>query len=839
MAPVGPIPEGQEPARVPRSWGLGALLENSLVRFVVQAFNRLRESVAETFRYGVESTLESLEWPLLDLVGPVLDDLLAIPELPDSLRNIISRMRAGTHPAPVIGLAVLLPLLVLPVANALFSGLFTIVSYGSNRLFKPFRLDFGTWFLANKRSPVLDADMRRELAGQGWSEQQIEVATLVSERWPDASELMTLWRRGDIDDLGFGVRIQALGVNAEGVEMFRKLKDLIPGPGDLVRFALREAWRDDVAAKWGYDQARVPEFDEWMEKQGYSTEWSRAFWRAHWVVPSVGQGFEMLHRGEINDDEMVDLLKINDLAPGWVGPLMAIARPVPGRIDRRWAYEEGEINEQELFDLYKSDGYDDFWAGVLTSTVIKRAVSEVKGLTRAAVERAYRKRRLSRQEAVTMLVDLGIQLAIADFYLEQVDQDRSEELLDRRADAVEKGYLAGLLAEGDVYERLGVLGIATEEIEADLEIWNIVLGTRTKRPSRANLDKWFRQGTIGVPEYRRHMSLLQYSGAYVDMYLASLAVERVELAEKEERAAREEQERVRTARYRSDYQRDKAGVDKDIAELNAAIADAQVALVSAQGEREERLRHVMSVAEIAALEREYKALFREADVAVETARLRVAALRVSVQENEVQQSEIKRALAANRDVVLHERLSTERLALDTQLAGFTRAIAGRRTTVAEIRERVFLVEDPEVAIEMRQRVLELQREIAEYQELQAEMRERQEEIDEALRLTLSLEEKQAFQIQIAELAAAVSRVQGEIDALRETIRVVQVEKSELEQELQSSIDALPGRDEQIVIRSEYDALIDDIQSRIAVFRSNIAELRIAKSRLLVEYRSVD
>lgn len=836
MSPIAPIPDVPEPGKVPRSWGLGALFENSLVRFIVQAFNRAKTGIAETLRYAVDQVLETLERPLLDMAGPVIDDLLDMPELPDSFRSMLIKARSGQHQAGIIIIGAVLVAAVQFLGPAAFSGLAEKIRQGSFNLFNPNLLDFSTWFYAAKRNPAYKGRMMQELAWQGWTEQQVQAAELVAERYPDVSELMTLWRRGDLSDGQFNQRLTALGVPSSGVAMFRNLKDLIPGPADLVRMSVREAWRDDVASAWGYDQGYVPEFGEWMQKQGYPVEWARKYWRAHWMTPSIGQGFEMMHRGEISEGQLEELLKINDLAPGWVRPMMAIARPVPGRIDRRWAFEEGEITSEELFALYKSDGYDDFWAGVLTNTVAKRALSVAKGLTRSSVERAYRKRRLSRVDALSMLGDLGIQAGVAAFYLDQVDQDRTDELLDRREDAVKKQYLAGLITEDQVYERLGALGVASDEIEADLEVWNVVLDAKVRRPSRANLDKWFRQGIVDVPGYRRQMGLLQYDGAYIDLYLASLAVERAGIAGKEERAAREEQERIRSSRIKTTYQRDKAVIDTDIAELQAAIADAQVALVAAQNERDAKVGQVLSVADVAALEREYKPLLREADAAIETARLQVAELRVDIREIEAEQNEARRSLAANRDVARQETLKAEQLALSTQIAGLARQNAGRVAEIARLQEQIPTETDAAVTAEKKQRILLLKREIAETKEVVAEKQEREQEINEALRETLSLVQRQTLEVQIAERTSEIDQVQVEVDRLRVTVQEVLAERNDLQSELQGQIEALPGRAEQIAIRLEYDSLIDEIQSRIAVFRSNIAELRISKAMLTVAHR---
>ena len=73
--------------------------------------------------------------------------------------------------------------------------------------------------------------------------------------------------------------------------------------------------------------------------------------------------------------------------------------------------------------------------------------------------------------------------------------------------------------------------------------------------------------------------------------------------------------------------------------------------------------------------------------------------------------------------------------------------------------------------------------------------------------------------------------------LDEGIRQTQIERLGVEAEYKASVEAMPGRAEQIEIRAGYEAKIDVVQSRIATLRANVADRRLAKTDLVVEWRS--
>jgi len=836
MSPIAPIPSVPEPPRLSRAVGLGRLAENSLVRFFVQVFNLAKDALAELLRNAIERLLESVEKPLAEMAGPVLGDVLESPALPPSVRSMLTRVKDARDQAGIIGLAVAAGTVISMLVPAMLSGVRDKVQQVSFFVTRPYLLDFHTWLVASRRNPTLKFEMENDLRGQGWREDQISAARLASETRLGVNEILAAFVRGEISDGIARVRLQQHGVAAEDIAVLLKLTEQIPGPGDLVRFALREAWRDDVAARYGYDQGMVAEFTSWMQKQGYDPEWSRAYWRSHWMVPSVGQGFEMMHRGIISDAELVELLTVNDIAPGWIPNLVAMARPVPGRVDRRWAFDENEINETQLFDLFKADGYDDFWAGVMTNTVVKRSVSESKGLTRAAIVAAYRKRRLTFNESVSMLDDIGIQEAVAQFFLGQADSDRADDLLERRIAVVKKQFSAGDLTAAEAAGALRQLGVGSAEIDVYIEEWSIARTSKVKRPSRSNLDSFFRDGVINVASYRDQMDRLGYSDVYIDWYLASLSIERQEIAEKDERAARIESERVGKDKKKTNYQMSKARVDVDIAELNAAIASAQVALVEAQNERDQQLTHALPAAAIAALEREYQPLLFDAEAAIAEAQLRIARLQTTIKESRASIALVNRSLIENVDMTKYAALKAERLTAQTSQARLGESIAADTVAIAQLKEAIPAFTDESEIAAAKQQLLALQTAIAQSKEQQAILLTQIKELDEEMSRSLSAVRRSELLSEKSTLGVDIAGIETEIASVRETIRAVQFDRETLESELAAQVTALPGSEAQIAIRSEFLTRTGQIESNIKEYRENVALLRLEKSRLAVEWR---
>lgn len=836
MPPIKPIDKVPLPGPVNRSEGIGRASQNVLVRFVVETFNRLRDGISDMLRHAADSILEAWERPLLGYVNPLIDDILANESIPDSLRQMLLKAKSGRDQVGVGILLAVATAAIMYLGPAAFSGLAEKVRHGSFNVFNANVLDFGTWHQANLRDASHNTQMIQELSWQGWTEQQLRAARLAAEQRLGVNEIILANYRGEISETDALTRLGQLGIPPDDARVLFNLGEQIPGPADLVRFALREVWNDGVASQYGYDQGDTGEFALWMEKQGLSSEWVKAYWRAHWEIPSSGQMIEMFHRKQIGYDTLVDGLKVNDIAPGWIDPLLGITYSLLTRVDVKRALRYGLYTYDEVLEEYRQQGYDERRAGILAQIAMKETIDETAGLTRAAIVKAYTKGRLSRSDAIDQLGSIGILGEIASFYLEQADYDRQDAVLDRKVDNVEKRYLAGVLGEQDALSELAALGVPGEEARLDLDDWKLAKQTRVRRPTRSNLDEFFLQGVIGTDSYTQEMDTLGYQSRHVGWYLGSLAVDAARKAAIEEERAQKERKRLDADRRASAYEKAKAAIDQDIAELNAAIADSQVALVVARNEKGQALSQSLSVRELARLKAEYEPMFRDVDAAIAQARLSISEVQTGIKSRQAEVNDYRRSLQAGKDIVLDTRLRNERAARQTEISVLAQQIARRATDVARLKEAIPLAESAEQQADLKQTILELQTEQAELGEKQSDERVSIREIDEQLPVQLTAERRLEIDQEIARLLGEVDESRVRVEELEQGIRETQTERVAIETEYRQKVGQVPGRVEQLDIEAEYNKRIDLIESRIAELRANVAERRLAKADLVVEWR---
>jgi len=111
------------------------------------------------------------------------------------------------------------------------------------------------------------------------------------------------------------------------------------------------------------------------------------------------------------------------------------------------------------------------------------------------------------------------------------------------------------------------------------------------------------------------------------------------------------------------------------------------------------------------------------------------------------------------------------------------------------------------------------------------------EIDELLPVELTADRRDVIEKDVRALQEMIDGFRVQIADLEEGIRQTQVERLTIESEYKTAVEAVPGRARQIEIGAEYAARIDQIQARIASLRSNVASRRLAKTDLVVEWRS--
>ncbi|GAJ17407.1 unnamed protein product, partial [marine sediment metagenome] len=170
------------------------------------------------------------------------------------------------------------------------------------------------------------------------------------------------------------------------------------------------------------------DFPEDLEKyagqKGLSEEWAKRYWAAHWALPSPQQGFEMLHRGVINEDELNMLLRAQDVMPFWRDKLVAIAYRRLTRVDVRRMYREGVLTEGEVYEAYLEHGYNPENARRMSEFTIKQTLSSLSKFTSADITKAYSNGMISAGEARILLQSIGIRPDDANYIIGTAEYKR-------------------------------------------------------------------------------------------------------------------------------------------------------------------------------------------------------------------------------------------------------------------------------------------------------------------------------------------------------------------------------------------------------------------------------
>ncbi|KKL22862.1 hypothetical protein LCGC14_2431170, partial [marine sediment metagenome] len=157
----------------------------------------------------------------------------------------------------------------------------------------------------SERRGLIDRDTAVTLL-RGWgydSERAGQWIALRDNLIPEADALS--WRhRGILSDEAVRDNLAARGWVPRDVDALIEASLLIPPVPDLISMAVREAFSPEIAERFGQFEDFPEPFARAAAQQGISAEWAQRYWAAHWALPSIQMGFEMVHRGVIGTEDL-------------------------------------------------------------------------------------------------------------------------------------------------------------------------------------------------------------------------------------------------------------------------------------------------------------------------------------------------------------------------------------------------------------------------------------------------------------------------------------------------------------------------------------------------------
>ena len=298
-----------------------------------------------------------------------------------------------------------------------------------------------------------------------------ELIKLSELRFP--SEIVVpLWLRNKDRWDRFWDDVKQIGVDDDHILALKELAYRVPGSGDVIRYMVKEVYNPTVYKAFGQDQefpggagsfTADPLQD--AEASGVRKEHLLKEWIAHWVLPSSGQGFDLLHRGEITEDQLGMLLKALDIMPFWRDKLTALSWEVPNRVELRLLARYGLVDKAFLVEALKKAGLHQDYRDILADLMLAQGM-----LT--DFSKRYANKWINSDELKKELDAVGLSQLIKDRMYTWIIKNNAGERIaaqkDLTAAEIIKGVKKNILTWDEGVSQLMALGY--DEVEADYKM---------------------------------------------------------------------------------------------------------------------------------------------------------------------------------------------------------------------------------------------------------------------------------------------------------------------------------------------------------------------------------
>lgn len=452
-------------------------------------------------------------------------------------------------------------------------------------------------------------EIRRLLRAAGYTDTAIQDQLLLIGLPYTPTEAMVLLNRGIIDEDRADRILSWAGLHDEQTRTeVKNLRYEIPGPSDLVRFAVRHVFEPQLVKDFGFNDEISDDFIEWHAKQGLgqpfdikhktlgtweNATWAQAHWWAHWVWPSPDMAFRMFQRfrpAEPGDasprdpsglvftkEDLNYLLRGNDYPPHWRPYLAELSmRPLDVR-SVRWGRQFEVFDQDEGRRRYQDMGYSQE-NSILLSEIDTRRFADRDNTWIRSAEQAAKKQALKctldaydvgiidAQEAETNLDSLGIPATLIAAEIGVRDLCRNTATAKQAIREVRSLYLRGWLTLDDARQRLGQLSIVAGMVEQYTQLWQIQLTPRRQRLSTQHVLKELEGGFITTADAIGFLRNLGWTDPELTILLAD-AGRAVAQAIAKQAATAEKSRAARAKEIASGVKAVRAEYDKMLAEL--------------------------------------------------------------------------------------------------------------------------------------------------------------------------------------------------------------------------------------------------------------------------------
>ena len=386
------------------------------------------------------------------------------------------------------------------------------------------------------RNKLSDDEFYAEAKKIGFAIHEINSLETTLRGLPPAQQLIMVKWRTDMPDVEFYAEAERIGWGKKEIDDLAKTFEAIPSAQDVIAFAVREVYTPEIAEAFGqYEggEAVYNQAESDIKAIGMSKPTFTKYWAAHWALPGIREGYEMLHRDVIKGDELDRLMVALDIMPFWRDKLKLISFNPYTRVDVRRMHKIGILTIEELKRAYMDLGYDDEHAQGMTDFTIKYnyeppqneltsaevEVAKERDLTKADVLNGYKTALLEVNEVKEALATLGYSDDEIDYYLAKIDYAKEKDETDTYLKNYHDAYLKNVMSYNEMTDKLDELNLTGARKVFLLKMWDLEKLTKTNKPTKSELMTFFRKEIIDEPTLKTELAGLGYSERYVNWYI--------------------------------------------------------------------------------------------------------------------------------------------------------------------------------------------------------------------------------------------------------------------------------------------------------------------------------
>jgi hypothetical protein len=491
-------------------------------RFIQRVIEWGSEFFAELMVDIFDASMGILRPGIAKAIDPTINMMLQNPELPGWMKTALqTALTEQGESSPVMKFLIFYVTILAGVTGNI-APIQKIVSYRADKEFRSFLPSPQETAALHLMGLVSETAFKDTMAKLGVAEPLIPVYKEFARNLPSMGELFNGYWRGLYSEGEFTGYLKRMGYNEKDTQAIKALTENIPPLSDLIHMLVRDAFNNSAASRYGYDEDYPSDINEFFAKQGYSPDWAKRYWRSHWQLPSPSQGYEMLHRGLIDVEDLETLLRISDYPKFWRDKLRDISYHVLTRVDVRRLLQAGLIDESKAFEVYKQMGYTPEDARLLTDFAVMGISQDERDLTKTDVLNLYEEGLIDRSEASGNLVKMGYDGQEADAIIQLSDVAIAKAMRTDLINYVKERFLAHQVDENGARSELTQIGLKSQSVDRYILNWQRATEIESALPSMADVKRWYASDYIDESKFRSYLSKHRHTQENIEIYVKEI-----------------------------------------------------------------------------------------------------------------------------------------------------------------------------------------------------------------------------------------------------------------------------------------------------------------------------